>query len=338
MRISIIAIALVMTLAAVVRAQDGSPSSDDRIASRGDSKTIPSSEPNAANKSKSEPRFDGGSPGGRDIVVKEQVLVTLIEQVQVPAEDTGPLAEIAVREGQTVKVGDTLARIKADEAQLELKRAKQDRDIATTQSTNDVRIRFAEKRLEAAQAELKRAEDSIAKSSKSISQSQMDKLRLDVESGELEVEQAKLDFRVAAMSSGLKSTEVEIAEASLKRRELLSPVDGKVVEIKLRRGEWVKPGDTVLRVVRLDRLQVEGFLHVTQLTDDFTGRPVTLTVDLPGRSMESFDGEVVFVSPEINPVSGEVRFRAELINKNGWLMPGLRGSLTIESAKPKAGE
>lgn len=269
-----------------------------------------------------------------EVVVKQQVL-TLIEQVEVPAEDTGPLAEIKVREGQMVKVGQPLARVKADEARLQLKHATKERDIAKAQSENNVKIRFAEKRLELARSELKRAKDSRDKSPKSISQSQMDKLRLEVESGELEVEQANLDFTLAEMSSELKGMEVEIAQASLNRRELVSPVVGKVVEIKHRRGEWVKPGDTVLRIVRLDRLRVEGFLHVSQLTADFTGRPVTLLVDLPGRSMESFQGEVVFVSPEINPVSGEVRFRAEVVNKNAMLMPGLRGSLTIQPAKPK---
>ncbi|MDA1013469.1 MAG: HlyD family efflux transporter periplasmic adaptor subunit [Planctomycetota bacterium] len=277
----------------------------------------------------------GAAPQLGDIQLEDSVLVTLIEQMEVPAEDLGPISEVVVREGQSVKAGELLARVKADEAELRLEHAKKDLAVAKTQSSSDVKVRFANKRLELARSELARAEATLKKQPKGISQSEMDKLRLEVDSGVLAVEQSELDQTVAGLSAGLKQTEVAMAEREIARRKIVSPVDGKVVEIKRRRGEWVKPGDSVLRIVRLDRLRVEGFLHGNQLVDEFAGRPVTLTVDLPGRSMETFTGEVVFVSPEINPVSGEVRVWAEVINKKSLLMPGLRGSLTIHPAKPK---
>ena len=270
-----------------------------------------------------------------DIEVKDSVLVTLIEQMEVPSEDHGPLSAVAVREGQLVKAGELLASVKADEARLRLEHAKKDLAVAKTQSSSDVKVRFAQKRLDLARSELARAEATLKKQPKGISESEMDRLRLEVDSGILAVEQAELEQTVASLSAGLKETEVAIAERELARRKIVSPVIGKVVEIKRRLGEWVKPGDSVMRIVRLDRLRVEGFLHVNQLAEELSGRPVTLMVDLPGRSMETFTGEVVFVSPEINPVSGEVRIWAEVGNPKSLLRPGLRGSLTIHRAKPK---
>ena len=57
-------------------------------------------------------------------MVLESVVVTLIEQVEVPAQEAGLLAKVAVREGQTVNPGDLLAQIDDTEARLKLKRAE----------------------------------------------------------------------------------------------------------------------------------------------------------------------------------------------------------------------
>ena len=59
------------------------------------------------------------------------------------------------------------------------------------------------------------------------------------------------------------------------------------------------------------------------------GRRVTLSVDLGGKTANDFDGTVVFVSPEVNPVNGQVRVWAEVENKKLLLRPGVRGNLTI---------
>ena len=59
------------------------------------------------------------------------------------------------------------------------------------------------------------------------------------------------------------------------------------------------------------------------------GRRAVLAVDLPGKPGTEFDGEVVFVSPEVNPVNGQVRVWAEVVNRDNRLRPGLQGTLTI---------
>ena len=79
----------------------------------------------------------------------------------------------------------------------------------------------------------------------------------------------------------------------------MSPIDassrrlaGMVVQIKRQRGEWVQPGDVVVRVVRLDRLRAEAFINAHEIGGDLVGRPVTLTVDLPGAAQSQFHGKV----------------------------------------------
>ena len=82
-------------------------------------------------------------------------------------------------------------------------------------------------------------------------------------------------------------------------------------------------------MVRLDRLRAEAFVNAHEVGGDLVGRPVTLTVDLPGAPKSEFHGKIVFVNPESNPVNGQSRVWAEIENPQQTLHPGLTGSMTI---------
>ena len=54
------------------------------------------------------------------------------------------------------------------------------------------------------------------------------------------------------------------------------------MQVHKRPGDWAEPGDKMLRLIRLDRLRVEGFLDAAQAKASLEGRPVALTLDAPG--------------------------------------------------------
>ena len=259
------------------------------------------------------------------------VLITLIEQVEVPAREAGELAKMYVREGQLVKENMVLAQIDDKEANLTVQRAAFERDIAAIEAKNDIQVRFSLKSKEVALAELKRALESIEKYRKSVSETELDRLRLTAQRSALEVEQAQHDLKQAALAKKLKENDFEIALRRLERRKVVSSIDGMVVQIHRRRGEWVEPGQTVIRIIRINRLRAEGLLDVRDVRDDLTGRRVTLSVVLPGGASVAFRGKIVFVSPEVSPVSGQVRIWAEIDNPKLTLRPGLNASMVIES-------
>ncbi|MCG8451277.1 MAG: efflux RND transporter periplasmic adaptor subunit [Pirellulales bacterium] len=53
-----------------------------------------------------------------------------------------------------------------------------------------------------------------------------------------------------------------------------------------------------------------------------------MQVDLAGKTIE-VTGTLRFVSPEMDPVTKQVRIWAELPNKDGKLRPGQQGALEI---------
>lgn len=276
----------------------------------------------------------GATPAELAPVRAESVLITLIDQAEVPAHESGALAEVAVREGQLVAEGDLLARVEDSMASLAMRRAKIELDIARKEATNDIQLRHARGAANTAKAELARATNSLEKYHKSVSGSEVDQLRLAVDKAEHEAEQAEHDLAVARLTTQLKQSEYDLASRSVERRRIESPIRGMVVEVKRHRGEWVQAGETVVRILRLDRLRAEGFAPASAVAGSFQPRPVTVRVDLPGHPRAEFPGSLVFVSPEVNPVNGQVRIWADMENRDLLLRPGLPVEMTLEAPQP----
>ncbi len=261
------------------------------------------------------------------------VLVKLIEQVEVPAREAGVLERLSVHEGQMVAAGDMLAQI--DDAATKFAKRKAELELAGAQklADSDVKVRFARKSAEVAAAELQRALESQERLAESVSASELDQLRLAAEKAVLEIEQAQLEWEVAKTARELKENDVQTAEHDVARRRIAAPLSGFVAQVHRHPGEWVEPGQTVLRMLRLDRLRAEGLVDAQSVNDDLVGQPVTLVVR-QGNAAHEYSGKVVFVSPEVDPVNGQVRIWAEIDNTNLTLRPGLHGSMVIAASKP----
>jgi macrolide-specific efflux system membrane fusion protein len=260
----------------------------------------------------------------------ESVLITLLDEAEVPARVAGALARVAVREGQSVRKGDAIAQIADDEAVFEKSRAELEYQTARRHAENQVKVRFSQKSLEVAEAELRRARESVQRFKTSVSQSELDRLRLVVERTSLEIEQAKHDLAIAELTRQVKQNELEAAMLKLERHRIVAPIDGVVVEINRRRGEWIEPSETVARIVTIDRLKAQGFIDANRVTNGLQGSPVTVRVDVAGSRDLEFPGTIVFVSPEIDPVNKQVRVWAEIKNRDLLLRPGQKASMTID--------
>lgn len=260
-------------------------------------------------------------------VVEGTVLVNLLDHAAVAAREAGTLVEIRVREGLAVQEGDLVARIDGTEAELLLQRAATELDVATKNAANDLAVLVADTKRKVTQEIFQRTHEGAQRYKGSISQSDLDRLRLDAETAELASRQARHDLEIASLTRQLKQNEVELAVQRVDRRRITAPLSGIVVEVHRRRGEWVEPGQPVVRIVRLDRLQAEGFFDFRQARG-LEGRRVTLRTD--DGFPEPYSGQIVFVSPEVDPVNRQVRVLAEIENPEGTLQPGMHGTIRIE--------
>lgn len=239
-------------------------------------------------------------------------------------------------------------------------------EIDRRRAANELKVSAAEKAEAVAKNQWERAREAKMNFSDSVSQSEIESLRLDYERSELESREARFQRQIAELEvrlaetmaetgrSQFESATIEVAaaeaarevlelEAAMKRlnrqlaevesvdRQIRSPLAGRAVSVAVRNGDWVRPGDLIARVIGLDRLRVEGFATAA-MADQIRDDPmVRIVITLPnGQSVDAI-GQGRFVSPEVDPVTGEVRFWIQFDNPGDRVRPGYRARLTMET-------
>jgi len=280
----------------------------------------------------------GAKAGAAEPISFSGAIVTLIEQAEVPARAEGPLADVQVREGDVVEKGQPLAKVDDAEAKLALDKIELELTVARREAANDLPILAATKAAEAAKAELKRTVESREKYQKSVSESELDRLRLAADEAEYKRRQAIHVRETADLTAQVKENESQTGRHRVQLHQVAAPIDGVVVEIKRRRGEWVEPGMPVMRIMLTERLRVEAFCTVSDLATVVVGRPIALHVARGDGKPAAYQGRITFVSPEVNPVNGQIRIWAEVKNGDRALRPGMNGTLVLLPGDKAAGD
>jgi multidrug efflux pump subunit AcrA (membrane-fusion protein) len=257
------------------------------------------------------------------------------EEVQAPAQEDGVLVKVLVREGQRVSKGDLLAQIDDVIPRMQCEVSKNKLKVAEKQAADNISIRYAEAAAAVAYADYIQAMEANAKLPGTVPQAEVRQKALKHREMVLSIEKAQKEFDVAGLQLNVSKAELEAAEANLKRRRVLAPLDGEaeVVELKSHEGEWVKAGDVVLRLVRLDLLRVHGLLDANAASPaEVQGRPVEISVDLARGRHEKLMGKIVYVKPLVEGNGYEVRAEVQNRRENGaWLLnPGMLAEMTIQ--------
>lgn len=253
--------------------------------------------------------------------------VFLIHDVPTSAQETGLLEEVLVKEGDFVKRGQVLARIDDRQPQLEKHAAERQREAAITRATNDTDIQFAVKSHELARTEWEDAVRINKSAQGTVALSEIRRLALARDRAELQVLKSQLDMKVAKLNADVHQAAVDTALEKIRRRQVIAPFDGVIVDVQKQAKQWVTAGEPVLRVVRMDRLRVDGLLSAADLdTHEVDGKLVTVKVVLARGREAELRGKVVFTNQLIQ-AGNRFRVRAEVENRRGpegqWLLqPG----------------
>lgn len=305
--------------------------------------------------------------GAKSYHVPDPCRITLIKGVDVPAEEAGVLRELRVpkldaagnrvldaagnplyeevREGMQVSAGQVLGRID-DRMEIKLKEAADYKlDVAKMEAENTVSIDYAVAAHRVAEAEVHQAEEANRRYPGTVPPAELNRMKLSADQASLQIKQSRHDLDIDKKSVDVRVAELDVAVLQLDRRLVVAPFDGEVVERYAKVSEWVRPGDPVVRIIRIDRLQLEGFVEASEvLPAEIDGQEVTVHVNF-GRpqpvsrgATDGIKGRVVFASPEVE--SGRFLVRAEVDNvwvsdpgspRGGyWLLrPGLTADMEI---------
>jgi macrolide-specific efflux system membrane fusion protein len=271
--------------------------------------------------------------------VLEGCLVALIDEVKIPARESGVIVKLAIRQGDVVKKGDILACIDDDQPQMEKRRADAEHKQSLAKAASDVDVRYSEKAYDLAKATHEKAEQSHVRVRDSVTEVERHRLRLEWEKTELQIEQAKLERHLAALAATSKEVELLAAQNSIERRVVRSPLDGEVEEVFPHEGEWLQPGEPLARIITTDRLYVEGFVDASLFGPAaLRGRPVTVEATLDKGRVELFEGRIFKIKHRVE--GGSYRVVAEVQNRQDggeWLLrAGQIVRMTVHSGQSPA--
>ena len=256
-------------------------------------------------------------------------LVRLIEYVDVPARREGRIEKFEVKEGADIRRGDKLGHLDDAEAKLTVRRTELEHQLAVEKANSEIAIESAKLIQEVNQGEFQRARQAKQTAPNSISITEYERLKLESSKATNEVVKLTEEKRFALLTAQTKAIELQLAKLALDERQIIAPLDGIVVQLHRREGEWVNQGEKVIRVVRIDRLRVEAYVNLHSALSTLEKAPATLEVEFPDSPPQQFMGEVVFMHPEADPVNGQIRIWAEIENRGRMLRPGQRGRLKV---------
>ena len=282
-----------------------------------------------------DPRPARRAAAGGDPVV-QPCQVDLIEDVKLPALDAGVLLHLGVKEGDQVKSEAVIARIDDREPNQERRRAAFAYNAAVKKAKNDISVRFAKAQLDVAVATLQELIDTNNRLEKAVPEADIRQARLEVRSGDLRIKNAQHELDLAELDAHTARVEVDTSEMLIERRVIRAPFDGEVAEVYRQQQEWVSPGDPILRLIRLDTLNVEGLVNVDKYSfAELKGCEVTVEVPVAAGRRVQATGRVVWVDPILmRGVDGQVaKVRAEISNrreKGEWIIhPRRQATMTV---------
>ena len=230
-----------------------------------------------------------------------------VEAITRPSQDVvlsfvrpGQVAEVLVKEGDTVKAGQVLMRLddKAEQVQMEQLKA---------QAEDTTRLQAAEAQLAQRRVDLKKTE--AARKQGAATDLEVDHARLDVTIAVLSLDLAKFEQTQAQMK-------YREAAAQIERMQITSPIGGVVERLLVEPGESVEAAEKIAQVVQIDPLWVDVPVPLEEarsLTKGASNALVEFDSDNPARK-SAVAGKIIHIAAVADSASKTLTVRVECPN------------------------
>jgi len=227
-----------------------------------------------------------------------------LEWVVVRSEREGTVIRLNAQNGQQVTQGSVLAEIETTDAKNDLAAAeariaqvKAELDLLNSGGrTRDITeiegaIQRARQEIASLQPQLESLQRLVEK--KAATQRELDEIKTRIEQQQLELR--NLQARRSALVSEPDKTvaqarlrEAETAATQARHRIALgvirAPMGGVIYQLEVRSGAYLRPGDPIGNIGKLDRVRVHVYVDEPEVGSVRIGQPVTITWDaVPGK-------------------------------------------------------
>ncbi len=262
----------------------------------------------------------------------------------VSSQAGGWVNRVAVVEGQEVRTGDTLLTLDSRLAESDLSRvqaalAEKQAALARLKQGNlPEEIDAARRERDGAQATVEGLQSELSALQDLVDRKEISQVQYQSKQKALETAQAALaaaQARMLLMEHGTRpkaiaeaQAQVDAAKADMKAAELAvawctirSPIDGVVVQLAARRGQYFDRAAVLATIIDLSKL----FAQLRIPSDALEGVKIGTTVDVRVAAFpkDVYQGQVERLSGEADALSGDITVYVGVVNPNSRLRPGL---------------
>jgi len=227
-------------------------------------------------------------------------------QVAIYPESSGPVVEVFAKNGDVVKAGDPLVRVRSEVPRSQLQQSEA--GLASAEANRD-RARAS---LEDLERRFERSRQLVESSF--ISQEEFETLRTDLAAARASLAQAEAQV-------GRAEAELGASRETVRQTVVRAPIDGTVGRRNAEVGMYVTGSTPLFTIGRLDEMEID-----VPITQEMLARiEVGQTAEIRSESLPDsvILAAVSRVSPFIEPGSFSAELQVDVANPGGALLPGM---------------
>ena len=235
-----------------------------------------------------------------------------VKTVELAASETGILVSLHVKRGDAVKAGQTIAAL--DTEVLQTRRALAEARVKSTA------------RLKSARIKVTRAEHNSRQLQQLRDEGHGGKRELELAASDLEL--ARTDLEAVEDEELLNRLDINRIDAEIRRRTVISPMNGIVTEVHREVGEFVATTEpTVVTIANLNQLRIRFYPPTDVAQPLQIGDQIMVTLR---HSKTDVKATIDFIAPVIDADSNTIQVDVLLDNRHGKLRSGRRCVLLAE--------
>ena len=233
-------------------------------------------------------------PELRNIIKKTVATGKVIpeDEIEIKPQISGIVDKLYVEEGDLIKNGDLIAKIKV---------------VPNEQSLNSSKGRLERAKINLENAQIEFDRNKSLYNDNVITKREFETVELNYNQSKQEVSNAYADLQIIKLGS--------VGGSSIANTNIRSTIDGTVLEIPVKLGQQVtesnnfNPGTTIAIIADLKKMIFEGKVDESEVGKLKNGMP--LDINLGAVQNQKFNANLRFIAPKGNEESGAVKFKIE---------------------------
>ena len=253
--------------------------------------------------------------------------VASASRVELGSTLTGRVEQVRVREGASVKAGETLLRLESEELRAALAQARASERQAAARlaglqssgrSAVQAGVAQADSVLQAARADLQRTQDLVSRGF--LSEARLDEAKRAVAVAEAQRDSALAqaqanadqgtDVAQARAQLALAQAAVAAAQAKLEQSTIVAPSDARVLLRSVEPGQIVQPGRALLTLALASPVELVGQVDERYLEQLRVGQAARVRAD--AYPQQAFAAQVRSIAPVVDAQRGAIEVKLAL--------------------------